>query len=112
MRGLLASIALALPLVCGCGSGAPSATTSGPSTHTVVMDGTGFEPANLKIKTGDTVEWVNKDPFPHTATSKERGFDSKEIDAGKSWKHTFSAKGEFPYACTLHPTMKATLSVE
>jgi plastocyanin len=82
------------------------------ATHTVVMEGTGFQPADLKIAAGDTVVWVNKDPFPHTATAKNGDFDSKEIEAGKSWKHTFKAKGDFAYVCTLHPPMKGTVKVE
>ena len=86
--------------------------TQAPSTHTVAMEGTSFQPGDLKISVGDTVVWVNKDPFPHTATSKNGEFDSKEIAEGKSWKHTFKTKGDFAYVCTLHPPMKGTLKVE
>ena len=56
--------------------------------------------------------WVNKDPFPHTATSKAGGFDSGEIAAAKSWKFVAAKTGEFEYICTLHPTMKGKLRVE
>jgi plastocyanin len=85
-----------------------------PATHTVVMEGTAFQPDVLTINAGDTVVWVNKDFFPHTVTSESGGFDSKSIDAGKSWKYvsTSKKKGEFGYVCTLHPTMKATLRVK
>src|SRR5262245_20700129 len=83
-----------------------------PKTYTVVMEGTGFEPADLKVAAGDTVVWVDKDPFPHTATAKNADFDSQEIGVGKSWKNIFKTKGDFAYACTLHPTMKGTLKVE
>ena len=41
----------------------------------------------MTAKRGDTIVWVNKDPFPHTATAKGV-FDSHEIAAGKSWKYT------------------------
>ena len=64
------------------------------------------------VRVGDTVRWVNKDPFPHTVTSKEGGFDSHEIASGKSWRYRARKAGVFPYVCTLHPTMKATLRVE
>ena len=83
-----------------------------PKTHTIVMEATRFEPADLKISAGDTVVWINKDPFPHTATAKNGEFDSTEIEPGKSWKNNFKTKGDFAYACTLHPTMKGTLKVE
>ena len=62
------------------------------------------------MKTGDAVVWGNKDPFPHTATS--RAFDSKSIAAGGSWTYTAKARGEFPYVCSLHPTMKGILRVQ
>jgi len=49
----------------------------------------------------------------HTATSSEAGiFDSKLIAPGKSWKLTVRKKGDFPYKCTYHPTMTATLHVQ
>jgi DNA-directed RNA polymerase specialized sigma24 family protein len=64
----------------------------------------------LTIRLGDSVVWLNKDPFPHTATS--RTFDSKAIAAEGSWRHTPKAPGELPYVCLLYPTMKATLRVQ
>ena len=64
----------------------------------------------MTVKAGDTVVWVNKDPFPHTATA-QGVFDSKYIAAGKSWRFKARKAGEFPYICTLHPTMKGTLVV-
>ena len=81
------------------------------TTHTVVIEGVKYEPESLTVKRGDTVVWVNKDPFPHTVTSKG-AFDSHDIAAGKSWKYTATKAGEFAYVCTLHPNMKGTLSVK
>jgi plastocyanin len=101
MFGLLLSVT---------GSAAPSAAAAAkPVTHTVTIDGTRFQPESLAVKPGDTVVWVNKDPFPHTVTSKDGGFDSREIQPGASWKYKARTKGEFTYICTLHPTMKGTL---
>jgi plastocyanin len=108
---VLTSLVAIVTLVCG-SFVADQGTKKGAQTHTVVMEGTGFQPADLKIAAGETVVWVNKDPFPHTATATNGDFDSKEIEPGKSWKHTFKAKGDFAYVCTLHPTMKATVKVE
>jgi len=82
-----------------------------PAAHTVIIDGVKFEPAALTVKRGDTVVWVNRDPFPHTATAAG-SFDSRDIAAGASWKYVASRKGEFAYLCTLHPNMKGTLKVE
>lgn len=75
------------------------------------MEGTQYEPAMLTVKRGETVLWINKDPFPHTITAPGV-FDSRSIAAGKSWKYRARRAGEFPYVCTLHPTMKGMLRVE
>jgi plastocyanin len=89
-----------------------AAASAEPVTHTVTIDGTRFEPDDLVIKAGDSVVWVNHDPFPHTATATNALFDSKEILPDKSWTFTASAKGDIAYACTFHPTMKGTLHVQ
>jgi plastocyanin len=82
-------------------------------THTVKIDGTRFDPDDLAVDAGDSIEWVNQDPFPHSVTSTEAGkFDSKEIPPGKSWTYKPSHKGTFAYTCTIHPTMKAKLRVK
>ena len=84
-----------------------------PVTHTVTIDGTAFKPAALTVKAGDTVLWVNKDIVAHTATSTApKVFESGSLDTGQSWKITFKTKGDFPYTCRFHPTMKASLKVE
>jgi plastocyanin len=87
-------------------------TARKPKTHTVVIEGTTFAPASLTIASGDSVVWLNKDPFPHTATSKAGGFDSQVIAAGESWKYVARKKGDFAYICTLHTTMKGVLRVK
>lgn len=81
-----------------------------PQTHTIVIDGMRFEPADLTIHSGDTIVWVNKDLFAHTATTEGR-FDSRQIDPGGSWHVTFQTAGDLPYVCTLHPTMKGMVRV-
>ena len=95
----------------GMASGAAVAPPE-PKTHTVTIDAMRFQPEVLTVAPGDAIVWVNKDPFPHTATSPAGGFDSREIATGASWKHTAAKKGEFEYVCTLHPTMRGTLRVE
>ena len=87
-------------------------TARKPKTHTVVIEGTTFAPASLTVASGDSVVWLNKDPFPHTATSKAGGFDSQVIAAGESWKYVARKKGDFDYLCTLHTTMKGVLRVK
>jgi Plastocyanin len=81
------------------------------ATHTVIIEGLKYTPETLTVKRGDTVVWINKDPFPHTVTAKGV-VDSRSIDAGRSWKYTARRVGEHPYICTFHPNMKGTLRVE
>lgn len=108
--GSLVCAAAALGLLVS--SMAPRALAAKPFTHTVTIDGTRFQPDDLAIKPGESVIWVNHDPFPHTVTATAGRFDSKEIQPGKSWTYKSSTKGELTYACTLHPTMKGTLRVK
>jgi len=82
------------------------------TTHTVVIDSASYAPAALTIKRGDAVVWINKDPFPHTATAMGKAFDSRSIAAGAKWKWTSTKAGRYDYVCTFHPTMKASVTVE
>jgi plastocyanin len=83
-----------------------------PRTHTVTIEGASFQPDRLTVAVLDTVVWVNKDPFPHTATSTAGAFDSGSIPSEKSWRFKAAKAGEFAYICSLHPTMKAQLTVK
>jgi plastocyanin len=78
-----------------------------------------FSPDPVNIKVGDTVTWVNDDTVFHTVVSGNPsggGETGKIFDSGlsgptalttkgKTFSHTFTEKGEFPYFCQLHPTM-------
>jgi plastocyanin len=92
--------------------GAVSFAQNTPKNHTVVIDGMQFSPSTIEVSVGDTVTWVNKDPFPHTATAQDKSFDSGDLQSGHSWKFKVRKKGTFPYVCTLHSTMKGVLVVK
>jgi plastocyanin len=76
------------------------------TTHFVSINGTSFSPANLIIKTGDTVMWLNNDIQPHTATSGNpctpNGMFNGILDPGGDFSFTYGAIGTFPYYCTFH----------
>ena len=86
------------------------ADANAPVLVHVAMKNMKFSPATIEIKKGDTVEWKNDDITPHTATSAT--FDSKSIASDGAWRHTFTQAGSFPYTCTFHPDMKATVVVK
>jgi plastocyanin len=94
-------------LACGRSPAAPP-----PVVHTVTIEMMRFTPETLTVRTGDTVVWVNKDMFPHTATAAGGGFDSGSIASGESWSQRLTSAGEYPYVCSLHPPMKAVLRVQ
>jgi plastocyanin len=107
----IAPFAAALALIL-CTMGLAVGDQPKPKTHTVTIEDMRFQPETITVALGDTIIWVNKDLFPHTATSEAGRFDSKDIQADKSWRHTVRNKGDFAYICTFHPTMKAMLRVE
>ena len=79
-----------------------------------------FEPNNLKIEKGTTVQWTNDDSSFHTVTSGSydsgpttgpEGFDSKLLVTGDSFQKQFNSIGTFNYFCTLHPFMTGQIVV-
>lgn len=80
-------------------------------THQVVIKGFAFEPANLTINAGDSVEFINEDGAPHTATADNGSFDTGNLRRGQSATLTFAAAGTFSYFCAVHPRMKGSVTV-
>jgi plastocyanin len=78
-------------------------------TVTVTIDKLVFSPASVEVKVGDTIEWVNKDAFPHTATVKG-GWDVS-IPPKKAASVTVQKAGSFDYICRFHPNMKGHVTV-
>ncbi|HEY7787447.1 MAG TPA: cupredoxin family copper-binding protein [Casimicrobiaceae bacterium] len=97
-------VALALAVV--------DSRAAGAARHTVTIDSFAFHPSTVTVRQGETVEWHNTDPVPHTATAKAAGLDSGAIAANGTFRFTAKKKGRFDYICTLHPIMKGELIVE
>jgi len=113
----------ALLLLAACsGTGhAPAAPSSAAppasaGTHVVTINNFKFQPAELTVKAGETVQWKNADIVPHSATANEvsqaRAFDSGSIAKGGSWQWVAAKPGAYDYICTLHPNMKGRLTVQ
>jgi plastocyanin len=81
------------------------------ATATVKIHNFKFEPANVTISENESVQFINLDEEPHTATSTDRTFDSKALDTNQTWNHTTTKSGTFPYICSVHPFMKGTVTV-
>jgi len=75
----------------------------------VTIDKLAFQPAEIEVKAGETIEWTNKDPFAHTATVK--GGWEVSIPPGKSATHVATADDNVDYYCRFHPNMKGRIRV-
>ncbi|RWA67450.1 cupredoxin family copper-binding protein [Mesorhizobium sp.] len=79
------------------------------ATIEVTIDKLVFSPASVQAKVGDTIEWVNKDVFAHTATVK--GGWEVMIPPKSKGSITLSRPGAVDYFCRFHPNMKGHLEV-
>src|SRR5262245_26722773 len=77
----------------------------------ISIDNFTFTPAELSVKAGTTIKWVNRDDIPHTVVDKEKAFRSKALDTDDSYSFTFSQAGSFDYFCGLHPHMVGKIIV-
>ena len=96
------------PIVAGLVSGASISALA--ATIQISMVNLEISPAEASAKVGDTVEWVNKDPFAHTATAKGGDWEVM-LPPKKSGSLVLKKAGTFDYYCRFHPNMKATLTV-
>jgi plastocyanin len=81
-------------------------------TRTVLIQGFKFKPANITIKRGTKVRWINKDSTQHTATANNgRSFNSGLLRKGERYSHTFKSTGKKGYHCKPHPFMKGSVTV-
>jgi plastocyanin len=123
---LLAVLALA---AAGCGSSnnnsssTPSSSQAAPATSTanntssggsggtvtIDMKNIAFNPTSETVKVGQTVKWVNQDDVPHNVEGGP--LHSKTFNKGGTYTFTPKKAETISYVCTIHPNMKATLTV-
>jgi plastocyanin len=117
----LSTLLVLVAIIAGCastnGMGTAQPTPALPSgmTNVVAIKDFAFSPSTLTIKAGDTVSWVNQGSAPHTVVSDSGSpvkFQSAELQTGASYSFTFSKPGTYPYYCSVHPSMTATIVVE
>lgn len=89
---------------------APAPVAAAPKTHTIVMDKMKFGALPAGIRAGDTILWVNRDLFRHTATAKDGSF-AIDLQPGKSGRTVVKKAGSIPFFCKYHPGMKGSLAV-
>ena len=79
---------------------------------TVTIKNFDYSPMELNIATGTTVVWKNLDGEPHTIASVDGMFRSPALDQNDSYSFTFNRSGIYKYICSIHPKMKATITVK
>ena len=111
-------------LLTACGSSSPSTPTpsspapgAGGTPVTIVsgasiMTTTAFAPNPITVGVGGSVTWTNNDNTSHNATANDGTWNSGNIAPGASFTRSFPTAGSFPYHCTIHPGMVATVVVQ
>ena len=80
------------------------------ATIQITMENLVVTPADASAKVGDTIEWINKDIFVHTATARNGDWDVT-MPPKKTVNSVLKKAGTVDYYCRFHPNMKATLTV-
>ncbi|MGT2504329.1 cupredoxin domain-containing protein [Bradyrhizobium guangxiense] len=104
MSGRLTSLAIALAV-------AAMVAPAHAATIEITMENLVISPAEISARVGDTINWINKDVFAHTATAKNGDFDVM-LPPKKSATSILKKAGTIEYYCRYHPNMKAMLKVE
>lgn len=86
-------------------------TAPGKEIFQVVIADDKFQPTDLEIKVGDTIEWTNKDEIEQTVTFSD-GFMDEKLPVGASGGYTFEKAGEYDYRCSLHPEMQGEVTLK
>ncbi len=117
---LMGVIVLGALTVLGCGSSSNQPSSGGgtntqSSGNTVILKDTSFQPQQITISTGSELTWINQDSVNHTVVGDGTGpggdFQSKTLQPGEEFSFIFDQPGNYPYHCSIHPSMKGTVIV-
>lgn len=108
---LVSELLLCAALAAGSIVPAGAQATPAPPAVTIHIHDSTFDPAEVTVHAGDTVAFVNDDPFPHTVTANDKSFDSKNLAEHATWTQTFAKAGTYSYTCTYHPWMVGKVTV-
>lgn len=76
-----------------------------------------YQTAELTVKAGTTVVWINDEVMPHNVAFRagmvdEKGVASVMLTKDQAVSITFNTPGTYDYFCTPHPFMRAKVIVE
>ncbi len=79
--------------------------------NTVLIQNDAFNPRNLTIRTGTTIQWINRDNTQHQIVSDSGTFQSPVLSNGGSYNFYFAQPGVYGYRCGIHPTEIGVITV-
>jgi plastocyanin len=104
-------------LLVSCTSPTDAATVNAASeepavvTHTVLMKGMKFTPAEIRVQKGNQIVFFNVDIVTHNVTeATKKAWASPPIPPGESW--TLTPRQSDAIYCSLHPMMKGSIIIE
>ncbi len=83
-----------------------------PGDVQVTIKNFDFQPMAVTVPVGGSVTWTNRDGEPHTVTSIGGVFRSEALDEDDTFTFKFTKPGVYQYICTIHPKMRATVTVK
>jgi len=83
------------------------------SDNTIMITRNVFTPANMTVKVGSTVRWVNGDDHPHNIEFANKEFSTSTylLGASQSASQKFDHPGIYQYDCKIHSYMHGTITV-
>lgn len=112
MPAITAGLRAGLAVVCALVLLGHPVVAQQPKTHKIDISAFKYLPELLSVRVGDTIAFANKDLVPHTATTKEAGWDTGEIRGGAEASQLFDKAGRFAYICRYHPAMQGVVEVK
>lgn len=81
-----------------------------PEVITIEISQMKFSPADLIIREGDSVIWINKDLVMHDVTALDSSWSSGTLKANQQWGHLI--RKTTSYYCSIHKVMKGFINVQ
>ncbi|MDP1611848.1 MAG: plastocyanin/azurin family copper-binding protein [Sulfuritalea sp.] len=87
---------------------------SAQQTVEVTIQDYKFQPAEVRIKVGDTVKWINREKrTSHSVLfPAENGLESERMFPLEHWQRTFTQPGSYRYRCGPHEEMQGLVLVD
>jgi plastocyanin len=89
------------------------AVSARAAEHVVSQKNKAFGPKKLNVQAGDTIKFVNDDPFAHNvfSLSDTKSFDLGSWGAGVSKSVVLDQPGLVEVECAVHPDMRMVIEV-